>query len=209
MTTYNKELISIVNSSFNHCDLPLTPESGVITRTNSNCTQTSEDNPLKSLLDLDDTVLNAVEFNMNCINDCIAIKNVEDNKECSEDSSFEQVLNETRLFVDNVTQNLEGSIHIEWEDEFVENTDFKKYNTTINKELDDNINLLKSKLYRGYNETNISYIMTKTELNKSFNKNNISLYKYPFYGLPNKVKELIKKHKGIDKLYGKFLLVLM
>lgn len=193
MTTFNEE---DWNTTFNKSELPLTPES--VARTNSDCTDTSEENQLKGLLSMDDSILKDVELDISCAQVCNESEDFNDKEEDDSPnySWFDQDLNKSRFFVDKFTQNLNDD-DVEWEIVTPKKNELALKDSVI--DMNESINLLRHKLFAPESDQIIPFKRQHVDLNKSCVKS----HKYTFYGLPDQVKNLIKQHKGIDKLYGK------
>ncbi|OXU31363.1 hypothetical protein TSAR_014936 [Trichomalopsis sarcophagae] len=191
MTPFNEE---DWNTTFNKSELPLTPESAA--RTNSDCTDTSEENQLKGLLSMDDSFMKDVELDISCAQVCNKFEdfNHKEDEDSPHYSWFDKDLNKSRFLTDKFTQNLNND-DVHWKIVTPKKNQLE-LNDSIN-DLNESINFLKHKLFASESDNIIPFKRRHTESNK----NCVSSYKYPFYGLPDKVKNLIKQHKGIDKLY--------
>ncbi|XP_058790306.1 helicase POLQ-like isoform X2 [Phymastichus coffea] len=170
MAMYNDQFFSDYKEVWSRSDFPLTLESEII-RSNSNSTEASYDNPMKSLLSLDETILNNLEIDNDKVN-----QNCIENESINE-SWFNDDLDKSR-FADTASQI---------------NSDILSRNITA--DLNNSVSLLKKKLF-----------LTHTNQENSVKRRHIDLSKNDvtpksFFGLPDKVKNLIRNYKGIDKLY--------
>lgn len=177
--------------------LPPTPESGVLSRNNSSDTA---DSYVQNLLNLDESALNDVELDITCGQVCR--ENSEEYQEeerlRSSDLKFIEELNKSRFCLDdNLTQDTND--YDDWGSVTSETNGFQRQNSSINEELSDSVNLLKSKLFSSFGDGEVPIKRRHVD-----GKSNVAQTRYPFYGLPDKVKDLIKRHKGIEKLYGEY-----
>lgn len=188
MSTCNQDFFSTWKNTLNDIELPTSPES--ISRSDSGMTTKDQENCLRSLLSTDETILKNLEFDDNKTKTNLEEKNSPNN------SWFDQDLNKSRFYSDRLSQNINDHDLTFWENE-----EFKKCNESIYQELNESVNLVKTKLFDLPNDTTIPRKKKKTNLNDSC----VLPYKNSFYGLPIKLKEMVKKYRGIDKLYGKFV----
>lgn len=79
-------------------------------------------------------------------------------------------------------------------------------NTIINMSTTDDANKsLSSVIKRALLENAAKLISPRTQINKTFVEFEPIFHSLgDFYGLPDKVKDLLKQYRGIDKLYGWF-----
>ncbi|KAJ8678685.1 hypothetical protein QAD02_014472 [Eretmocerus hayati] len=102
-------------------------------------------------------------------------------------------------FIVNSSQN-GNKIFSEWESICYQPNSFELHNMSICDDLDSSITLMKSKLFNLNNDVLVDGIPKKKKTNAS-SDNLPNVCDDSFYGLPIAVRELIKKHKGIDQLY--------
>ena len=151
-----------------------------------NATSDDED-PLKGLLPLNDSIFNDLKE--------LETDNQDENNECSKTSQ-----NKSKLFLNETLQD--SSSEGDDTGDCI-NNDFSDQNVILSNE---HIGGLKTKLFESFEEV-IPPKKIKIDNNKSEPDDRI-LYENEdqnnqYYGLPKTVEVLIKKYKGIDKLYGR------
>jgi hypothetical protein len=115
---------------------------------------------------------------------------------------FNQIPDKSRFSLDNEIKQMNDHYNDYLKPVQSENKQFEQYNNSICKEINDSVNFLKSKLFTLHKEEIIPVKKKYISSHKTYQP-----HQDVFYGLPYRVKELIKNIKGIDKLYGKILFV--
>lgn len=189
MEASDDDYFSLGQEFWSRSELPPTPES-VVTRSNSNSTESSDGNPVKPLLSLNETILNELGIlELNYEN-----KKCEESEEFINESWFDEDLNKSRLVVDALSQNSCNNLSLK------STYEFETWNKKCYDNLNNSVNILKKKLF----PSDIEEVIPTKRRHIDPIENNVSR---SFYGLPDKVKSLIHKYKGIDKLYGMYIIL--
>lgn len=195
MTRCNQNCLLISENTLNDIELPMSPES--ISRSDSGSTENGQENGFKSLLSLDETIFKNLEFNID--NEITDNKTETSNSEGEKDNAYNSCLHSdvkstlpsNRLSLNDCNHDLT----------FLDsNEEFKKCNDSINQDLNESVNLIKKKLFDLSNDETIPRKKKKLISNDS----SVLSCENLFYGLPLRVKDMVKRYRGIEKLYGKF-----
>ncbi|XP_014219348.1 helicase POLQ-like [Copidosoma floridanum] len=92
-------------------------------------------------------------------------------------------------------------IDIDWDSTILEKkrrNPVKRYRTSVQDEMNESIDWLRTKLFADDDDSIVPVKRRNVSLKEHIE---VDTGQYPFYGLPNEVKELMKKHNGIEKLY--------
>ncbi|XP_014224131.1 helicase POLQ-like [Trichogramma pretiosum] len=182
--------MNISTWNFDDVVVPLTPEYMMKTHTDSANLEGSkfissqDSDPLQELLSLDDTIFDQFEVDANV--DSIA-------------HGKSKLFNESKFFLDETLHDDPSNCSDNAADCLLEDS-FIKYNNNVADELNASVNFLKTKLFDMPGEKFVQPPKKKTCLEKSNNATNLKKSN-DFYGLPEILKNSIKKYKGIDKLY--------
>ncbi|CAB0031691.1 unnamed protein product [Trichogramma brassicae] len=184
------DLMNISTWNFDDVVVPLTPEYMMKTHTDSASLEGSkfissqDSDPLQELLSLDDTIFDHIEVDAN----------VDSNAH-----GKSQLFNESKFFLDETLHDDPSNCSDNAADCLLEDS-FIKYNNNVADELNVSVNFLKAKLFDMPGEKFVQPPKKKTCFEKSNNATNLKKSN-DFYGLPEILKNSIKKYKGIDKLY--------
>ncbi|XP_011494066.1 PREDICTED: helicase POLQ-like [Ceratosolen solmsi marchali] len=196
MTSFNVKIFSKAEEKWNKAETLSSKSEDITIKANFNCPKITEKNNIKSLLTGNENILNSVELDSN-LTQFSKEFDIVDNSETNylQDLSFNQISNESRFFIENEVQYSNNNDRLK--SVRSKHNVFKQYGKDICGDLNDSVNLLKSKLFTPYKDEVIPIKRKYLD----FGNTNLQPYPVSFYGLPNRVKELIKNIKGIDKLY--------